>query len=251
VTAAANRRVRIRFLGTANAFAAGGRSNACIQLTAPGVSLLLDCGGSALPMLKRHADIAALDGVVVSHLHGDHFGGLPYLLMDQHFAKRTRPIAIVGPRDLEPRMRQTSLGLYRDFFGATRLAFPVRYDSFGGGGELVVGGASITAVPVTHVAESDPHGVRVRVAGKLIAYSGDATWSPALPELARDADLFICEATNFAADDPAHLSYRTLMAHRRELACERIVLTHFGNESLQHLDEIELERAEDGLELEV
>ena len=240
--------MRIRFLGTANAFAAGGRSNACILVTAPGLSLLLDCGGSAMPMLKRHVDLAAVDGVVVSHLHGDHFGGLPYLLMDQHFARRSRALALAGPRELEPRLRQASLGLYRDFFAATRLAYAVSHLSFGGG-ELVVGGASIAAVPVTHVPESDPYGVRVRVAGKLIAYSGDATWSPALPELAREADVFICEATNFSTDDPAHLSYRTLMAHRRELDCRRIVLTHFGDETLAHLDEVELERAEDGLEI--
>ena len=241
--------VSIRFLGTANAFAAGGRSNACIHVSAPGTSLLLDCGGSALPMLKRHIDLGALNGIVVSHLHGDHFGGLPYLLMDQHFAHRNRPIAIAGPRELEARLRQTALGLYRDFFGTTRLSYPVEYRSFGS--ELVVGGAAITAVPVQHVPESDPHGVRVRIAGRLIAYSGDATWSPALPELARGADVFICEATNFAIDDPTHLSYRTLMAHRGELDCRRIVLTHFGDDTLAHLDEIELERAEDGLEIAV
>ena len=242
--------VRVRFLGTANAFSAGGRSNACIHVSAPGVSLLLDCGGSAMPMLKRHTDLGALNGVVVSHLHGDHFGGLPYLLMDQHFARRERPLAIAGPRDLEPRLRQTALGLYRDFFGSTRLAFAVDHQSFGSG-EIVVGGASIAAIPVIHVPESDPHGVRVRVAGRLIAYSGDATWSPALAELARGADLFICEATNFSTDDPAHLCYRTLMAHRRELECKRIVLTHFGDETLAHLDEIELGRAEDGLEIAI
>lgn len=242
--------IRVRFLGTANAFSAGGRSNACIQVSARGLSILLDCGGSAMPMLKRYSDLAAVDAVVVSHLHGDHFGGLPYLLMDQHFGKRTRPVVIAGPRELEARLRQTGLGLYQDFFATTQLSFPVEHRRFGSG-DISIGAVSITPVPVTHVAESDPHGVRLQIGGALIAYSGDATWSAALPELARGADLFICEATNFSTDDPAHLCYRTLMAHRRELDCKRIILTHFGDETLAHLDEVELERAEDGLEIEV
>ena len=242
--------IRVRFLGTANAFSAGGRSNACIQLTAGRSSILLDCGGSAMPMLKRFSDLAAIDTVVVSHLHGDHFGGLPYLLMDQHFAKRSRPLVIAGPRELEARLQQTSIGLYQDFFATTPLSFAVEHRRFGDG-DISVGNVSLRPVPVTHVPESDPHGVRVEVGGKLIAYSGDATWSSALPELAHGADLFICEATNFSTDDPAHLCYRTLMAHRRELECKRIILTHFGDETLAHLDEVELERAEDGLELEL
>jgi ribonuclease BN (tRNA processing enzyme) len=238
----------VRFLGTGNAFAAGGRSNACIHVAAPGVSVLLDCGGSALPMLQRHLDLGTLDGAVVSHLHGDHFGGLPYLLMEQHFAGRSRPFMIAGPRGLEARLRESAVALYRDFFASARLAFPVRYLAFGDG-ELTLGEAAIAAMPVRHVADADPHGVRVRIGGKLIAYSGDAAWSPAIAALARGADLFICECTYFATEDPAHLSYRTLLAHRGELECGRLVLTHFGPEALAHLGEIELQRAEDGLEL--
>ena len=57
------------------------------------------------------------------------------------------------------------------------------------------------------------------------------------------------EASRFAESDPAHISYRELMAHRDELRCRRIVVTHLGKESLAHLSEIELEHAEDGTEI--
>lgn len=242
--------VRVRFLGSGNAFADGGRSNACIHVGAPGVSLLLDCGGSALPALKRAINPAAIEGIAISHLHGDHFGGLPYLLMEQHFAGRSRPLTVLGPAALRGRVDAAADALYPDFFRRTGLAFPVRYVTFGPS-ETAIGGALLSAHPVRHIPQSDPHGVRVRVGGKLVAYSGDATWSEDLVRLARGADLFICEATNFATDDPAHLSYRTLMAHRRELDCRRIVLTHLGAETLAHLDELELEHASDGSEVVV
>ncbi len=241
--------VEVRFLGTGNAFADGGRSHACIHVSGPGVSLLLDCGGAALPALKRALDPATIDAVAVTHLHGDHFGGIPFLVMEQHFAGRTRPLAIGGPAALAERLRLIESGLYPDFF-AQPVAFPVRTVTLGEA-PVELGGALVSAHPVRHVAEADPHGLRVRIGDTVIAYSGDAAWSDALPALAKGADLFICEATHFSREDPAHLSYRTLRAHRDELDCGRIVLTHLGAEALAHLGEIEWEHAADGTALTV
>jgi ribonuclease BN (tRNA processing enzyme) len=101
------------------------------------------------------------------------------------------------------------------------------------------------------VAESDPHGLRVRVGDKIIAYSGDATWSDDLARVAKGADLFICDATFFDRDDPSHISYRTLMSHRDALDCKRIVLTHLGAETLARIGELEIDHAVDGLTLVV
>jgi ribonuclease BN (tRNA processing enzyme) len=114
---------------------------------------------------------------------------------------------------------------------------------------VTLGGALVSAHPVKHVAESDPHGLRVQVDGKLISYSGDARWSEELVTLAKGADLFICESTNFSKSDPAHLSYRELMANRGRLDCGRIILTHLGQETQAHLAELELEPAHDGMQI--
>ena len=102
--------VNVRFLGTGNAFADGGRSHACIHLEAPGASLLLDCGGSSLPAIKKAMDPKAIQAIAISHLHGDHFGGVPYFVIEQHFAGRTTPLAIGGPRELETRATRTGCG---------------------------------------------------------------------------------------------------------------------------------------------
>jgi len=243
--------VAVKFFGSGNAFADGGRSHACIHLAAPGVSLLLDCGGSALPTITRSKAADAIDAIVVSHLHGDHFGGIPYLIVQQHYAGRKRPLTIAGPRDLVGRLRGAEQALYPDFFGKVgQPAFDVRVVVFGSD-ETELGGARVEALPVRHVPESDPHGVRVSIGNTLIAYSGDATWSEHLPRVSQGADLFICEATNWEIDEPAHVSYRTLFRNRAQLGCKRIILTHLGATSLAHLPEMELEYATDGLELSV
>jgi ribonuclease BN (tRNA processing enzyme) len=242
--------VRVTFIGSGNAFADGGRSHACIHVSAPGVSLLLDCGGSALPAIKREIDPEAIDAIAISHLHGDHFGGIPYLVVEQHFAGRTAPLAIGGPRALAQRLRAAESALYPDFFRRTKVAFAI-VETVLGAGEVELGGALVSALPVKHVAESDPHGLRVRLGNRLIAYSGDATWSDELARVAKGADLFICDASFFDTDDPTHISYRTLLSHRAELDCRRIVLTHLGAETLARIGELELEHAVDGSVFEV
>ena len=242
--------LRVTFIGSGNAFADGGRSHACILVSAPGVSLLLDCGGSALPALKSEIDPEAIDAIAISHLHGDHFGGIPYLLIEQHYKGRTAPMVVGGPRALAERLRATESALYPDFFRKTKLGFQIQ-ETVLGASETELGGALVSALPVKHVPESDPHGLRVRVGDKLVAYSGDASWSDDLVRVAKGADLFICDATYFDFDEPSHISYRTLMAHRDELDCKRIVLTHLGSETLARIGELELDHAVDGTSLVV
>jgi len=245
--------VRVHFLGSGNAFSDGGRANAAIHVTAPGVSLLLDCGGSALPAIKKHLDpasIDAIDAIAVTHLHGDHFGGITFLVIEQHFAGRKRELVCAGPPSLEQRMRAAEQALYPDFFGPVQLGFPLRTRVLGRE-PIELGGARVSALPVRHVRLAEPHGLRVEVGGKLIAYSGDARWTEELAAVAKGADLFICEASYFDRDDPAHISYRQVMAHREEFEAKRIVLTHLGAETLAHLSELELEHTTDGTFIEI
>jgi ribonuclease BN (tRNA processing enzyme) len=242
--------VRVQFLGSGNAFSDGGRCNAAILVTAPGVSLLLDCGGSALPAIKKHVDCESIDAIAVTHLHGDHFGGIAYFTIEQHFAGRKRELVVGGPPSLEQRIRAAEQALYPDFFGPVPLAFPLRVVVLGERA-TTLGGAAVSALPVRHVRMAEPHGLRVEVAGKVIAYSGDARWSEHLVPVAKGADLFICEASYWQGNDPSHISYEQLMAHREELGAKRIVLTHLGATTLAHLSEIALEHAVDGTVLEV
>lgn len=241
--------VSVTFLGTGNAFADGGRSHACILVSAPGGRILLDCGGSALPPLRRACDPNEIDAVAITHLHGDHFGGLPFLAMQQKYAPRTRPLLIAGPPSLERRFMDACLALYSDFF-ATPLPYDIEFTVLGEAATRL-GPAEVVALPVEHVPVSEPHGFRVRVGATLIAYSGDARWSDALPKLADGADLFICETTTYSTPDPVHLSAKELVAHRNELRCDRVLATHLGRESIENLRSFGVEHADDGMVVEL
>ena len=91
--------VQVTVLGSGDAFGSGGRLHSAYLMEVPGATFLVDCGTTVLQGLKRaHVDPTRVDFVCLSHLHGDHFGGVPFLFMDYLYEnRRDRPIAVYGP----------------------------------------------------------------------------------------------------------------------------------------------------------
>jgi ribonuclease BN (tRNA processing enzyme) len=148
------------------------------------------------------------------------------------------------------RLRQVFEGLYPGAAGAEN-PFELRFAELGAGAPCEFGPAVVTPFEVSHQSGAPSYSLRVEYGGKVIAYSGDTSWTDSLLEAARGADLFICECNYFDQDVPGHLDYRTLRAHSSQLTCRRLVLTHMGDQMLEHLDEVEAETATDGLAIEV
>lgn len=238
--------IQLRFLGSGDAFGSGGRLQACILVDWNGYRALLDCGASSLVGMRRFdVDPNSIDAILISHLHGDHFGGIPFVLLDAYYGGRTKPLRIAGPPDLEARARAANEVLFRGF-APRRLRYELEYVPLAEAVAAAVGPLAVTGFAVDHVPDVSPLALRVSRDGRVLAYSGDAKWCDGLARAARGADLFVCEASEFAAESQAHISYRTLLEHRGELDCKRIVLTHLGRETLGRLAELELEPAEDG-----
>ena len=86
--------MRLTIVGSGDAFGSGGRLNTCFFLETAKAALLIDCGASALPALKGQGiEPNRIDAIILSHLHGDHFGGLPFLLLDGQFlSRREKPL---------------------------------------------------------------------------------------------------------------------------------------------------------------
>src|SRR5688572_2475396 len=91
--------VMLKILGAGNAFADGGRFNTCFYVRSSGYSFLIDCGASSIVAIRKSGiDVSSLDAIVLSHLHGDHAGGVPFVEMAARVAeKRKKPLKIIGP----------------------------------------------------------------------------------------------------------------------------------------------------------
>ena len=153
---------------------------------------------------------------------------------------------IAGPPGLRKRI---DAAMEVMFPGSTKIArlFPVEFVELEEGRAQVVGHAKVTGFEVEHASGAPPLAVRVEYGGKIIAYSGDTQWTDALLKAAEGADLFIAEAYFFEKQIKYHLDFRTLQAHRSELRCRRMVLTHLSADMLRHRSEVDVECADDGM----
>jgi ribonuclease BN (tRNA processing enzyme) len=245
------RPAQITFLGSGDAFGSGGRFQPCILLDDGSQPLLLDCGATTLIALKRSGiNPASIGWVALSHLHGDHFSGVPWLVLDGQFAKRARPLLIAGPSGTQERLERTFEALYPGSAGVER-SFETGFVEFVEREPRRLGPAVITPFEVCHGGGATPYALRVEYAGRVIAYSGDTEWTDALVAVAAGADIFICECNFYDTRAPGHLDYQTLVEKRSALDCERIVLTHMSDEMLSRLDEIDLDVAQDGASIAV
>ena len=234
-------------VGTSDAFGSAGRRQSAYLVRGSGGSVLLDCapttnGGLATLGISRD-EIAA---IAVSHFHADHFGGIPlFLLASTYQDQRRDPLLVAGPAGIETRVRELA-GAMGHAIEDSELGYSVAFRELPAGSEVDVGPARITSFETDHVPSSCPHGLSVRCDGRHLVYSGDTGWFDALPGHARGADLFLCECTFPEPRTPLHLSLDVLAKRRDEFRCDRMLLTHLG-EDMRALDEAAgFERADDG-----
>lgn len=244
--------VTVRFLGTGDAFNARARCHASYLIAAPAATLLLDCGASSLLAMQRDGvSIDSVDAVLLSHLHGDHFAGLPFLFLAAVYeTPRQRPLTILGPPGTEARVRDLFRAMYKDL-AVQPLPFAVHYREVDGSGPLRIGAADVLPFVVPHQKTETSLGLRVSVDGKTVLYSGDTGWTEALVTHSRGADLFICECCFYETRVDFHLDYPRLAEHRHRFGCRRLVLTHVGREVHAHRGEIAEEIGHDGLLVEL
>jgi len=264
------RPLQVKFIGSGDAFGNGGRFQACILLHAPGVGhpdnaddVLLDCGASSLVALKQqHHDPAKIGLVLVSHLHGDHFGGIPFLVLEGQFTHRTRPLQVAGPAGVGERVQAAMEVL---FPGSTQVQrrFAVQFHELADRQPFQVdldvdvdvdverSGLVVTPYEVVHASGAAALALRVGWQGHTIAYTGDTEWTEVLVEAAHGADLLIAEGYTLKRKIRFHLDVATLQQQAGRLGARRIILTHMSPDLLSRIDEVGFQTAHDGLTVEL
>jgi ribonuclease BN (tRNA processing enzyme) len=245
--------VRLTVLGSGDAFGSGGRLHSAYLVESREHTFVIDCGPSILQSMKRMGrDPGALDFVLLSHLHGDHFGGVPFLFMEYLYEKRrTRPLLVCGPAGTERRVQALFAALYEKTAGQA-LPFPVHFQELQSGKTCRVQDVDVLPFRVPHAPELTAFAFRVEVDGRSILYSGDSAWTDEFVTRSKGVDLFVCECSYFEPQPHGiHVSYEEIAARVSQLGCKRLLLSHLGSAPLRRQGEITLECARDGLTLEL
>jgi ribonuclease BN (tRNA processing enzyme) len=244
--------MQLQFIGCGDALGSGGRFNTCFHVTGEHANFLIDCGASSLVALKRFGVAReSIDVVLITHFHGDHFAGLPFLLLDAQFSRRKRPLVIAGPEGIEQRLAQAMEALFEKS-SQTKQKFELIVTALQPERTQDFGTFRVTPFPVVHGDSGGPFlAYRVEVEGRTIAYSADTEWTETLIPAARDVDLFVCEAYYYDRIVKNHLSLKTLEEHLPVMAPKKLVLTHMSDEMLVRIGSLPYTTASDGMIVEL
>ena len=244
--------LEVRFLGTGDAFGAGGKRQAAIFVRALGsrLGLLLDAGPGCHAALRAEGLTSDdLGAVVLSHFHGDHYGGFPFLELDAMRSGRTDPLRVIAPPGAPERLATLRECLYR--------GLPLRFEeeiAEALPGETIglpaaVGGGSARALAARHQPGAWAFSWRLDLGGRTVVYSGDTGFSDELISESAAADLLIHECTSLEAL-PGHTSHRELEEAASRITARRVLLVHTGEDVLGAAG-LAFERAHDGLRVVV
>lgn len=237
----------VTILGSGDAFGSGGRLQPCLRVAAPGCGFLVDCGATVMTAMRRYGvDPDTVDLILISHLHGDHFAGIPFFILDaQLVSKRTKPLVIAGPVGI--RSQLTAL-LEAMFPGASTVQrkFAVEVVELAPASPVHLPGLTVTPYRAEHMSAFDALALRIECDGRILAYTGDSEWTPALAQACQGADLVVAEAYYYDRKVKFHLDFLTLMEHWPNLQAARLIVTHMSDDMLRRVGDLAVEAAADG-----
>src|SRR6478672_11521618 len=217
------------FLGSGNAFA----PERCWSGFLLNGRYLFDAPPTALLSLKRlRADLAAIDTILISHFHSDHFFGLPFLLLEYAYrTRRSSDLTIVGPPGVEDRLRQLmSIGNPGTLGRET--GYTLRFSEMCEGTATDVNGLNLEPFVVNHGGgHLTSFGFRVAAGSRRLAYTGDTGACDALRRLGEGAEVFVTDCTHGEGREhpDQHLSLEEIRDLRPQLNPRTsIILTHLG-----------------------
>jgi ribonuclease BN (tRNA processing enzyme) len=220
--------VRLTIVGCSGSYPGPDAATSCYLLEAPHLGrtfrILLDLGSGALGPLQEFTDIRGIDAVLLSHLHADHCMDLCayYVFRKYHPSGPLPAIPVYGPRGTEQRMARA--------YAAARqhgLSEHFEFRSWDATSSERIGPFGVQVARVDHPVEA--YAMRLEHQGRVLVYSGDTGPSPALVELASQADVLLCEASFVEAErrpPGLHMTGRQAAQHARDAGVGRLLLTH-------------------------
>ena len=220
-------------MGSSNSIPRPARASSCYLIRGASAAFALDFGSGAFAALRKYTEYTDLQAIVISHMHADHFLDLIPLRYALKYgrARRAAPLPVFVPPSGLPMLR----GLVSSFAsenGADFFQPVIDLRAYDPAASLVLGDCSVTFARTVHPIET--YAMRITSPGGVLAYSADTAPSEAVVELARDADLFICEATLGVAEPDAEPRMHSSAGEASKMAhaahVKHLILSHYGSE---------------------
>ena len=222
--------LELTFLGSGNAFASS-PERYWSSFLANG-RYLFDAPPTLLPHLKRlGTPLTDIEVVFISHFHGDHFMGLPFLFLEYiYLTERRDDLFIVGPPGVEEKIEGFARQCYTEV--ARDVGYRRRYLEVRPGADQYVNEVGFRAFPMNHVpGRLECFGYRVHVGEKTVAYTGDTMLCDEVFQMAEGADVLVLDCTYAQGGGPEHMGMDDLPVIRERVAPDTaIVLTHLNGE---------------------
>jgi len=228
----------LTFYGIGDAFSSGGKNSAAIYSWIENKGILLDCGPQTLSTLKRYKKgTEDIDLILITHFHGDHFGGLPFILLEAIIQqRRKKKLTIIGPEGTKEKVEHLFNLLYPNIASLER-GFPCVYKKIDENLPIEFEGIKIAAFKMNHTPEA--LGYRIETVFSAIAYSGDTGWTNNLKSLVLNTRFAIVECSFLSIELDSHLNLQEALI----LAplTKSLVLTHLGQDVLDQASRIKRE----------
>ncbi len=218
--------VEIVFLGVGEAFDEALPNTSVLiryHVQSSPLSLLLDCGFTATPQFwKEEPDPDALTGLWISHFHGDHYLGVPALLVRFWEEGRERPITILGQAGVEAAVLHALDVAYPGF--QEKIRFPLHFVEVEPGRCVEILGLSFETAENDH--SQRDLALKLNAGGISIYYSGDGRPTPESMQLAKGCDLIIHEAFSVDQEVPGHGNMKSSVEMAEESGASQLALVH-------------------------
>ncbi|TBL81672.1 MBL fold metallo-hydrolase [Paenibacillus thalictri] len=215
--------MQVTILGYWGGYPSAGGATAGYLITTDEGTILLDCGSGVMSRLPFYTNVESISGVILSHLHYDHMADIGILQYAAVGALRTgrmkERLQIYAPDQPEDMLKKLH-GVHSDIhvIEASR--------------KVTIAGAEIEFIPVLHTIPC--YAVKISYKGKVFAYSADTSYCESLIDFAKEADMFLCEATicegSHHTTGEGHMNAGQAGTIAKKANVKKLVLTHLPHD---------------------
>jgi ribonuclease BN (tRNA processing enzyme) len=219
--------LELTFLGTGNAFSMANRYWGAILVND---EILFDASPIIVPHMKKlKKNLEDIKYIFITHFHGDHYLGLPFLLLDYAYFKcPTHKFTIIGPQGLMSKITQVTNHSFSGLIEKLESKLDINYFEIKAPGDYEILDLKFYAYPMDH-GTTQAFGYKLYIDNIAIGYTGDTDLCDGVIKLGKDVDILIIELSNPDDNVPGHMNLQKITQLQNHIRKEvKIICNHVG-----------------------